>query len=79
MTTANELVFDLEDLTIGEIEEVEDLLDSPISEAFGEGKRQGKALRAIAYVVNRRTNPDFTWEDAGALKLNLKSDGADPT
>jgi hypothetical protein len=37
-------------------------------------------LKAMAYVTMKRKYPDFTIEDAGALKINLKGKGKpDPT
>ena len=42
-------------------------------------KPKGKMLQALAYISKRRTNPDFTWEDAGALKIDLANAEPDPT
>jgi hypothetical protein len=33
----------------------------------------------MAYVSKKRTNPEFTFEMAGALKLNIDSDEVGPT
>ncbi len=41
-------------------------------------KPKGKMLAAIAYVVKRRDNPDFTWEDALAIKITTTADKVDP-
>ncbi|GEM_PF-1539615 len=41
-------------------------------------KPKGKMLAAIAYVVKRRENPDFTWEDALAIKITTTADKVDP-
>lgn len=74
------LEIDLEDLTVGEIEIIEDVIGGPIDRAFLEGAPKGKALRALGYVVRRRTNPEFTLEDAGNLKIRLaETPEADPT
>ena len=35
-------------------------------------------LQALAFITKRRTNPDFTWEDAGNIKINTTSETPDP-
>ena len=72
MTEASEIFeLDINSLTIGEIEEIEELGGTSIDEMFSAGAKKGKALRAIAYITKRRENPEFSWEDAGNLKINL--------
>lgn len=73
------LEFNLNDLTIGEIEEIEDLTGLPFTGLLNEGQPMGRVLRAVAYVAKRRENPDFTFEDAGKLKFRAVSDTPDPT
>jgi len=65
-----EFTFDLDSLTIEEIEEVEDLTDLAIDELGKPGVKKGKVLRAFAYIQNRRINPNFTLEDAGKLQVS---------
>lgn len=75
-----EIVINPNDLTIDEIEEIEDRLDMSIDEAFA--GRKGKAVRVVAWVVLRRTDPDITLEAVGKLKfgtLSFKADDVDPT
>ncbi len=79
MDNTFELNVDINSLTIGEIEEIEELGDQPIDALFSATGKKGKALRAIAFVMKRRDNPDFTWEEAGDLRINLSSDEQDPT
>jgi hypothetical protein len=70
---------DLDHLTVGEIEEIEDLTGLSI-DAFGEkGKPKGKMLRAIGYVTRKRTDPAYTWEAAGNLRVELGSAPVPPT
>lgn len=63
------------ELTLGEIEELELLVGRGIDEAFAEGKPKGRALRALYFVAMRRENPDLKFEDtdkvtqAEALKV----------
>lgn len=69
---------DLDNLKVREIEEIEEIIGEPIDLAFADGKPRGKVLRAIGFVVKRRTNPAFTIEDAGELVIRL-GEPADPT
>ena len=73
------LNFNLEDLTIGEIVTIEELTGLPFDAMTDPDKPKGKLLQAIAYISKRRENPEFTFEMAGDLKLNLASDEADFT
>jgi hypothetical protein len=60
----------VDDLTIEQIETIEDVLDLPIDEVFKE-KRRGRTMRAIAYAVKRSEDPTFSWEAAGRLVLDV--------
>lgn len=66
---AKEVQFDINELTLAEVEELEDLLDCPIDKAFSANGKKAKALRAIVWLQSRRTNPDFTWDEAGQVKM----------
>lgn len=70
---------DLESLKVREIEEIEEITGIPLSEMLSTGKPLGKSLRAIAYVVRKRTDPSFTLEAAGELVINLQAAPVDPT
>lgn len=71
---------DIDELTISEIETVEDIIDASIESVAKPGSRKGKFLRALAFVVKRRENPDFTIEQAGELKIRMESPSKpDPT
>jgi hypothetical protein len=61
--------FDFESLTLEEVELIENLTNSSIDEAFGDGKPKGKALSAFVWVVQKRTNPNYKMEDAKKLSL----------
>jgi hypothetical protein len=65
-----EFTFDLDSLTIEEIEFVEDYTGYAIDEIQQPGVKKGKLLRAFAYVQERRTNPSFSLEDAGKLNVS---------
>jgi hypothetical protein len=61
--------FDFESLTLEEVELIENLTNSSIDEAFGDGKPKGKALSSFVWVVQKRTNPNYKMEDAKKLSL----------
>lgn len=72
------LSLDIQDLTVEEIEIIEDYLDLPIDKAFGPDAKRGKLLRAVAFVTKRREDPSYTMEQAGSLKVQMAGD-SDPT
>ena len=61
--------FDFESLTLEEVELIENLTNTGIDEAFGNGKPKGKALSAFVWVVLKRDNPSYKMEDAKKLSL----------
>jgi hypothetical protein len=74
------LSLNLESLTIDEIDAIEEIIDAPLDSLSKPGVRKAKLLKAMAYVIKKRDNPDFTIEDAGRLRLILKpATPADPT
>lgn len=52
-----------EELTLGEIEQVELLLNDSIDSAFNDGKPKGRAIRVLYYVAKKRENPGIKFED----------------
>ena len=52
-------------LTLDELEEIEDILDVPASQ--WEDARQGKMMKAMIYVLRKRTDPNATMEEIGKL------------
>ena len=70
---------DINDLTIGEVVEIEELTGLPLDALGQADKPKGLMLQALAYISKRRDNPDFTWEMAGALKISTASDPVDPS
>ncbi|MFE0020522.1 hypothetical protein [Amycolatopsis sp. NPDC059021] len=71
---------DIDELSISEIETVEDIIDASIESVAKPGARKGKFLRAIAFVVKRREDPGFTIEQAGELKIRVDTPAKpDPT
>lgn len=52
-----------DELTLGEIEEMEMLIGRGIDEAFSDGQPKGRALRVFYYIAKRRENPNYKFED----------------
>lgn len=75
------ITIDPDDLSLGEVEAIEDILGKPFSQVFADGGVSAKAAVALVYVVMRRDDATFTLDDARAFKIgSLKlGAGADPT
>jgi hypothetical protein len=56
-------VIKFEELTLGEIEEVELLLNNSIDQAFADGKPKGRAIRVLYWVSKKRENPNYKFEE----------------
>lgn len=70
----------LESLTIDEIDAIEEITGQPLDALNKPGSRRAPMLKAMAFVVMKRKHPEFSIEDAGALRINLKGKGkTDPT
>ena len=64
----DKLVFDLDDLTFGEMELIEDKCGKTVAEVFS-GSLSATAMRACAWVAMRRADPDATWESTADLSV----------
>ena len=61
---------DLQDLTMGEIEEIEELAGESIATALAStGTARTKTLIGIAWVQRRKTDPTFTLDKARKLTM----------
>lgn len=56
-----------EELTLGEIEELELMLNTGFDDAFKDGKPKGRALRVLYYIFKRREDASFQFEDTEKL------------
>ena len=59
----------LEDLTLSEIEQLEEAAKMSISQLDDPRSPKGRLMRAIAFIAHRREDPAYTWEQAGALRM----------
>lgn len=56
-----------EELTLGEIEEIEQMLGKSLDDAFSDSTPKGRALRVLYFVFKRREEPQFKFEDTAKL------------
>jgi hypothetical protein len=66
----NETKFDFETLTLEEVETIELITGTSIDQLMDAGQPKGKALKAIIFVIKKRTDSNFTLEEAGRVKLS---------
>ncbi|MFE6159811.1 hypothetical protein ACFQ7F_12970 [Streptomyces sp. NPDC056486] len=78
VVSSDVLSLNIDSLTLDEIEIIEDLIDAPLDSLSKPGQKKARLLKAMAYVIKRRDNPDFTLADAGRLKIQLKGNVANP-
>ena len=64
------MIIDFNSMTLAEIEQIELLTGRNIDSIMDEDSPRGRALKAIIYVFNKRTDPNFTIEQAGAMSLS---------
>lgn len=83
MTTepADTFEVDINDLSIDDIETIEEITGRAIDSIGDPNMPKGKLLRALAFIKARRTDPEATLESVGKLKINIAGDEAkvDPT
>lgn len=61
---------DLNDLTLGEVAEVESLSGLPFDAIASDDKPKGKALAALAFVAKRREDKTYKFNEAMGLKFS---------
>lgn len=61
--------FDFESLTLNEVEQIELITGNSIDQLLDAGQAKGKAMKAIIFIMKKRTNPDFTLEEAGQISM----------
>lgn len=65
MNSDDTVTVNMEELTLGELEDLEDFLGVPATK-FGEAS-QGKLTRRLVYLMKRRDDPSFTYEQTANL------------
>ena len=75
MTDTNDVfTIDINDLTIGEVVLIEEMTGLPLDALGQPDVPKGKMMQALAFISKKRDDPDFTWEQAGELKINTTSE-----
>jgi len=65
---AEEISLDLDDLTLGEAEHLEELVGCSLSK-MGDAS-EIRMIRALATITGQRTDPSFTYEDTASMRLS---------
>ena len=69
---AGTVEFDLDDLTLGELEDLETHIGIPaqtLIDRFAAGEISAAMMIAVIWVIGRRTDPDLTVDDVRAYSL----------
>lgn len=66
--------FSLDNLTLGEVSQLEELSGLSLSEIADEHAPKGKFMTALAYLAKRRQDPSYTYSQAETLTLAEVSD-----
>lgn len=68
MTDALDIKIDINDMTLAELEKLEELTETAWRNIDWESMPL-KAMRALVYIFGLRTDPNFTMEDAGNVRV----------
>lgn len=74
-----EINLDPNDLTLGEAETFEELTGLLVTDLRPGASIPSRALTAIVFIVKRRDDPDFTLEDARAIRFREITPPAAPS
>jgi hypothetical protein len=61
---------DYSDLTLGEIETIEELTGKTLDDIIEVKTPRGRLMRALVFVITKRTNPAYTFEETAGLTLD---------
>ena len=79
MTNNDVFTIDINDLTIAEVVLIEEMTGLPLDALGQPDAPKGKMMQALAFISKKREDPDFTWEQAGELRISAVSEKVDPT
>jgi hypothetical protein len=63
-----------DELTLGEIEEIEMLTGSSLDSVYADGKPKGRAFRVIYWIMKRREDPKIKFEDTDKVTMQEAAD-----
>lgn len=76
---ADDITIDPDDFTIDELEEIEALTGKALPDLFTPRGPSASGLRGALFIVKRRADPEFSWDDASKLSINdMKSAASRP-
>lgn len=58
------------ELTLGDVAEIEELSGQPLAALSDPSLAKGKLMIAIAWVIKRKTDPQYKYEDAKRLTMD---------
>lgn len=58
-----------DEMTLGEIEEIEMLTNESIESVYADGKPKGRALRVIYWIAKRKETPGLKFEDTEKVTM----------
>lgn len=58
-----------DEMTLGEIEEIEMLTNASIESVYADGKPKGRALRVIYWIAKRKETPGLKFEDTEKVTM----------
>ena len=61
--------FTLEDLTLGDVEEVEKYAGQPLASLADAESNKGRLMTALAWVIKRKEDPKFSIDDAKKMPM----------
>lgn len=71
MTDAADVVdFDVNTLTLGDLCDIEDAIGDVAASALLRGQMTPKAITAVVWIVKRRDNPEYTFEEARSVPVS---------
>lgn len=63
------MIIDFDTMTLNEIEQIELLTGRSIDSIMDDGAPRGRVFKAIIFVFKKRTDPNFTFEQAGEFSM----------
>ena len=63
-------MFNIDDMTLDDIETIEQLTGTSIETIVGDKQPRGKVLKVLIWVMRKKTDPNFTMEQAGKIPFN---------
>lgn len=64
------MVINANTITLGELEQIEDVTGRNVVAELGRGQPSAKTLVAVVWIVKRRSDPTFTLDDARKLDVS---------